>query len=96
MSHETKELTMHIVDRNPQVSGDHIVHRTDFGCSLLPAIESCVEVGLHSECRSAMKEALHHFSQVDGCPECLPQCNDQATTDSVNAAVLAAVTISNL
>jgi hypothetical protein len=87
---------MYIVDRHAQPSGDHLVHRSDNGCSLLPIGDDCIEVGKHSDCDSAMKMALLKFSQVDGCPECLPECNDQATTESVNAAVLAAVTISNI
>ena len=87
---------MYIVDRHAQPSGDHLVHRSDTGCSLLPTPENCIEIGKHSECGSAMKEALNKFPQVDGCPECSPECNDQATTESVNAAVLAAITISNI
>jgi hypothetical protein len=57
-------------DTNP--NNDHEVHSED--CRLLP-MTNYINLGHHPNCQHAMIEARKHFSNVDGCKVCVPDCH---------------------
>lgn len=84
------------VNKSAQPSGEHDVHNLNSGCSLLPNFENRIVLGSHSGYEGAMREARKHFSSIDGCPECATECNERLTSEAVNAAIAAAITVSNM
>lgn len=63
-------VTMH-----RDLSGNHVVHRD--GCPGWPALNFTRLLGLHDYCDEALRAARTFFVQVDGCSQCIPQCNAQ-------------------
>ncbi|MGR8930275.1 MAG: hypothetical protein ACU836_06505 [Gammaproteobacteria bacterium] len=61
------------VETNPQTNGDHVVHRIE--CSLLPAKDTISYLGSIASGASAIKKAAERFKQVNGCPQCVPNCH---------------------
>jgi len=84
------------VENTAQPTGEHIVHLVDSGCSILKNNGDCTGLSDLPGCDHAIRSAGQIFPKIDGCPECVPGCNQSVSADSVNAAVLAAVTISNM
>ena len=89
-------MPKYCVNTSALSTGEHIVHRLDRNCSLNPLGEHRLELGLLSNDEGAIREAGQHFRSVDGCPECIPEHNNHSTTDAINAAVAALITVSNM
>lgn len=77
-------------------TGERIVHRIGDGCSLIPKADSRLDLGPQPDDESAMREAARHFETIDGCPDCMAECNERATKDAINAAVAAIITVGNM
>ena len=58
-----------------QANGDHEVHVE--GCKYLPKPEYRKDLGEHSACDTAVKEAKRHYVQVNGCYYCSYPCHTQ-------------------
>lgn len=67
------EATMgrYCVNKNPQSSGEREVHKR--GCVHYP--RDYIDLGVHSTCQSAIREARRHYANVDGCFYCSPACH---------------------
>lgn len=61
------------VNNNPQPSGVHEVHTST--CSFYPLINSTTYLGIHSDCKEAVRAASFIHSNVDGCYYCSPACH---------------------
>ena len=61
-------MVTYYVNRNAQSNGDHEVHTSS--CSRLPDPTNRVSLGTHYGCRSAVREAKRHYTQVNGCYYC--------------------------
>ena len=59
------------VNNKAQPTGEHEVHKE--GCSCLPSDKTYL--GIYSNCQDAVKEAKKHYSNVDGCAFCTPDCH---------------------
>ena len=59
-------MARYYVNNSAQNNGDHEVHK-----------EGCYkkDLGLHSNCSTAVKEAKKTFSQSNGCIICSPECH---------------------
>ncbi len=66
-------MPRYYLNRNPQPTGEREVHRDN--CSYLPDRENQINLGIHSNCRDAVREAKRHYSNVDGCYYCSPECH---------------------
>jgi hypothetical protein len=60
------------VNRNPQITGDHDVHR--LGCSQLPSHSTRQFLGEFLTCHIAIAEAKRFYPRSSGCNICLPEC----------------------
>ena len=62
--------------RAQAASGDHEVHDNTPGtCNYLPNWENRKELGWHSSCVGAVKEAKKYYSDVNGCYWCANACH---------------------
>ena len=61
------------VNTNAQATGEHEVHRD--GCPVMPLLENRKHLGDYDTCRAAVAAATYHFSNVDGCAVCSPECH---------------------
>jgi hypothetical protein len=77
-------------------SGEHVVHRSDRDCSLVPPEKDRLELGTVSDDDEAIREAGLKFNKVDGCPKCMPENNESSDANAINAAVAALITVSNM
>ncbi len=77
-------------------TGERIVHRLDKGCSLVPPEKHCLDLGKLADDDEAISEALRRFESIDGCPDCMPGHNDHLSTDAINAAIAAVITVGNM
>lgn len=77
-------------------SGEHIVHRFDVVCSLIPSEEHRISLGSLSDDDEAISTAARSFASVDGCPECMTDRNDHATRQAIDASIAALITVSNM
>lgn len=59
------------VNNDPESGGEHEVHRED--CRVLPS--SCLPLGLHYGCDSAVRAARKYYDDVDGCWHCSRACH---------------------
>jgi hypothetical protein len=67
-------MPFYCVNTNAQPNGDHEVH--DVGsCNHLPALRHRVDLGVHSDCRGAVKKAKETYTTANGCYYCSPDCN---------------------
>lgn len=66
-------ITSYYVNRQAQSNGDHEVHES--GCTYLPTVENRIFLGVFVSCREAVMEARKHYSQVNGCYYCCPECH---------------------
>lgn len=53
------------------ISGDHEVHKS--GCDKMPS--DTKDLGEHSSCHSAVKEAKKTYEKADGCYYCSNECH---------------------
>ncbi len=64
------------VNKNEQDNGDHEVHDlTPGACNRLPDHQNRLDLGHHSNCRSAVLQAQHTYRQSNGCFWCTPTCH---------------------
>ncbi|MFG0285903.1 MAG: hypothetical protein ACF8R7_15915 [Phycisphaerales bacterium JB039] len=63
----------YFVNTNPQPTGEHEVHKE--GCPHPPAPSNRKHLGSFTNCREAVREARKHYSNVDGCAYCVPDCH---------------------
>ncbi|MEX1014147.1 MAG: hypothetical protein WDZ80_03235 [Candidatus Paceibacterota bacterium] len=63
----------YVVNDNAQSNGDHEVHTTS--CVYYPKIKSYTNLGWHSDCHSAVREAKKHYDQSNGCATCSESCH---------------------
>ncbi|MGB0449659.1 MAG: hypothetical protein ACPGF6_03635, partial [Porticoccaceae bacterium] len=63
------KMDVFIVNKNAQANGDHEVHNTSTGCSLMPNIENQVDLGSHNSCHGAVAKAKSEWPQdrINGC-----------------------------
>tara|TARA_R110002020_G_scaffold262126_1_gene476435 strand:+ start:4009 stop:4215 length:207 start_codon:yes stop_codon:yes gene_type:complete len=66
-------MARYYVNNSAQNNGDHEVHKE--GCYWLSLVNSKKDLGLHSNCSTAVKEAKKTFSQSNGCIICSPECH---------------------
>lgn len=59
------------VNNKAQPTGEHEVHKE--GCTYFPSDKTYL--GSYSNCQDAVKEAKNHYSNVDGCAFCAPDCH---------------------
>lgn len=69
-------MIRYIINKNPQPTGEHEVHREDI-CGHLPDNENRIYVGDFENCWSAINEAkrLWPNSIIDGCAYCSEVCH---------------------
>jgi len=63
------------VNKNAQPTGEHEVHNLDAGCSYLPLPHNQLYLGEFSSCVGAVAAAKRHYTNVDGCAYCAPECH---------------------
>lgn len=61
------------VNKNAQSNGDHEVHVS--GCGHAPDVANRLQLGEHSTCQSAVREAKKTYSQSNGCYYCSNACH---------------------
>jgi hypothetical protein len=59
------------VNNQAQRTGEREVHRED--CARLPTQKT--DLGFHSNCHSAVRQAQLYYSNVDGCIHCSTPCH---------------------
>lgn len=70
-------MANYIVNKNPQPSGEHEVHRNDGSCSYLPEPTNRLDLGDHENCWNALAEAKKRWpnNSFDGCYYCSSNCH---------------------
>ena len=66
-------MKSYYVNKNAQANGDHEVHDED--CKYLPTSYNRIDLGKHSDCKSAVTEAKKTYSQSNGCKTCSKDCH---------------------
>jgi len=66
-------MPKYCVNKNPQSNGDHEVHKD--GCNHLPDPQNRKDLGYHSNCQSAVREAKTYYSKANGCYYCSNDCH---------------------
>ena len=66
-------MARYYVNNKAQENGDHEVHKEV--CYWLSLITSKKDLGLHSSCSTAVKDAKKTFFQSNGCKTCSPECH---------------------
>ena len=66
-------MPKYYVNKNEQDNGDHEVHKED--CSWLKLVVSKKDLGYHSNCESAVREAKKTYKQSNGCKHCSKECH---------------------
>lgn len=64
-------MAIYYVNNNAQPNGDHEVHKS--GCSWMPTDKK--NLGEHSNCQSAVREAKKTYPQSNGCFYCSNECH---------------------
>lgn len=69
-------MARYYVNKNAQSNGDHEVHKE--GCTRMPDRINRADLGEHSSCQSAVREAKqYYFPQSNGCYYCSSECHTQ-------------------
>lgn len=69
-------MPTYCINKNEQTdSGDHEVHDTSTNRWCLPDIDNRRDLGVHSDCQSAVREARNYYTKVNGCAFCAPTCH---------------------
>ncbi len=76
--------------------GEHIIHQDGLDCPLAPSAGERLDLGELKHGDQATQQARREFDLVDGCPTCMPENNDSADADAINAAVAAVITVGNM
>lgn len=66
-------MAAYYVNKTAQANGDHEVHKT--GCQWMPSDHNRIYLGDFSNCADAVRAARKHYSQVNGCATCSPDCH---------------------
>jgi hypothetical protein len=64
-------MKTYYVNNRAQNNGDHEVHEE--GCFYMPSDKK--NLGAHSSCEGAVKEAKKTYSKSNGCKTCCPSCH---------------------
>jgi hypothetical protein len=65
------KMPRYYVNRNAQPNGDHEVHKE--GCNWMPSNK--IDLGIFSNCSSAVTAAKNYYSTADGCKHCCEACH---------------------
>ncbi len=68
-------MAIYYVNKNAQSNGDHEVHKES--CTRLPETHNRINLGDFGSCGPAVQQAKKHYSQVNGCYYCSPNCHTQ-------------------
>ncbi len=70
-------MIRYVLNRNPQSTGEHEVHKDDGTCPTPPQYQNKIDLGYHSNCFSAVEKAraLYSGAAIDGCKYCSPLCH---------------------
>ncbi|WP_298547162.1 hypothetical protein [uncultured Aquimarina sp.] len=66
-------MPRYYVNNTAQANGDHEVHKE--GCRWIPFIKSKKDLGIHTTCYSAVREAKKTHPQSNGCIHCSKDCH---------------------
>jgi len=66
-------MPKYCVNINTDAQGDHEVHKEN--CPWSPNTENRIDLGYHSNCQSAVKEAKKYFNNVNGHKYCAEECH---------------------
>lgn len=66
-------MPKYYVNRTAQSNRDHEVHKE--GCYWLSLVYSKKDLGYHSDCASAVREAKKIYKQSNGCVHCSKECH---------------------
>ena len=66
-------MARYYVNTNAQPTGEHEVHRD--GCPTPADVSNRKYLGEFTTCHGAVREAKKHYSNVDGCANCSPDCH---------------------
>lgn len=66
-------MNRYYVNQTAQANGDHEVHKV--GCQWLAKALYTIDLGLHSNCQSAVTAAKRLYPTANGCAYCSPQCH---------------------
>ena len=66
-----------ILNRNPQLNGDHEVHNASTGCLYMPAPENRIPLGDYVTCHGAVLYAKQQWPnrRINGCYFCCNPCH---------------------
>lgn len=62
------------VNTNSQSNGDHEVHEDNY-CSNAPSQFNRKDLGYHTDCHGAVREAKKTYSKANGCYYCCRPCH---------------------
>ncbi|PAA21317.1 hypothetical protein CJU77_13985 [Pseudomonas fragi] len=68
-------MTQYFVNSNAQSNGDHEVHTNT--CIFLPTLHNRLDLGHHTTCVSAVRQARNTYPQSNGCQTCSSACHTQ-------------------
>jgi len=69
-------MLQYCVNTNAQPgSGDHEVHDLASTKGCLPDFRHRLDLGWHSTCAAAVREAKRHYNDVNGCYYCVNECH---------------------
>lgn len=66
-------MAKYYVNNSAQANGDHEVHKD--GCYWLTLVTSKKDLGYHSDCESAVREAKNTYTKSNGCIHCSKECH---------------------
>ncbi len=61
-------------NKNPQSNGDHEVHEDKY-CTKQPELVNRLDLGYHTDCHSAVREAQKTYNQSNDCYYCCKPCH---------------------
>jgi len=67
-------MPYYCVNTEAQANGDHEVHDTS-ACNNLPSIWNRKDLGYHSSCVGAVREAKKTYWKANGCWHCCRSCH---------------------
>jgi len=66
-------MAKYYLNNTAQANGDHEVHKD--GCYWLTLVTSKKDLGYHTNCKAAVREAKKTYSQSNGCVHCSKECH---------------------
>ena len=66
-------MPKYCVNKNTDAQGDHEVHKEN--CPWWPNSENRIDLGYHSDCHSAVREAKKKYDNVNGHKYCSENCH---------------------